>query len=64
MGWKHCLGRKCKSGWGYNESINQLISIKQKSPNIISETRNEWEYFVYDLSPNNIPYIVSFFFTD
>ena len=76
MTYQLCLGRACKLGWKYNESINKLISDKdacspewkysewisneEKARNIVQNTERRWEYFAYPLSANDIPCWASF----
>ena len=59
MVWKDCGGRECKVGWGYNEHLDVLISVEPNSP-VKSTTKNDWQYFIYDVSATSVPYFVSF----
>ena len=49
-----CIGRECKLGWGYNESLNRLIPVEGKPRNVISEAVNQWEYSVVNLSSTDL----------
>ena len=60
MVWKDCGGRECRAGWGYNESLDLPIDFKEGSANIKKFNKIDWQYFVYNLSANSIPYLVSF----
>ena len=62
MSWWPCDGRECKLGWGYNESLAQLILVKGEPRSTTSEAVNQWEYFVYPLSSTILPCWVSLSF--
>ena len=62
MSWWPCYGRKCKLGWGWNESLHQLIPAKGRSLDITSETLNTCEYRVYNLSSDHLVCWASFLF--
>ena len=61
MGWWLCNGRECKLGWGYNNSLDQLIPIEEEPLNVTSHTVNQWEYWVFSFSSNIVVYWVSFY---
>ena len=55
MGWPIASwGRKCKLGWGYNRSLNQLIPVKGNPINVKTELMNSWGYFPFNSSSNTI----------
>ena len=60
MSWRSCFGRKCKLGWGYNESYFRLIPVEGTPCNITSEVANQLGYYVFALSSKDPIYLVSF----
>ena len=60
MSWWGCYGRECKLGWGWNESLNRLISVEREPRNITSGALNKWEYFFYNYSSTVLVHWVSF----
>ena len=59
---EECWGRECKLGWGWNRDLNLLIPVQGEPPNVTSEIKNEWGYWPYNLSSNNLQHWVSFSF--
>ena len=39
MSWRGCNGRECKLGWGWNESLNRLISVEGEPHNLTSVSK-------------------------
>ena len=55
-------GRECKLGWGWNESLEVFVPVQGGFPNVTSETKNEWVYYIpKKLLSADIGYQVSLF---
>ena len=62
MSWWPCDGRECKLGWGWNQSLFQLIPVQGEPLNVTSEAVNQWGYCVWDFASDDLLCWASFLF--